>query len=181
MAATGQHLTAIFVFLASMLSKVVYGNEYCRTSRDGYVTYYSIGLFSGAVVLLALVSFFCWRLKRKSRVEAATTTDVTESAIDLRSRGSIPNDQPAHFIRPPPYDPKNYYNDPPPAYPGSPSPPPISYCNDPPVPPSPTPSGDSLPPSGASPPPPYVHPTEVSGHNLPGQTVQERSSSDAPT
>ncbi|CAH1238906.1 Hypp5664 [Branchiostoma lanceolatum] len=106
MAATGHgHLTAIFFFFAATLSKIVDGNEYCRTSRDGYVTYYScfgyccegvwweeeccviisqlwyfwIGLFSGAVVLLALLSLLCWRLKRKSRVEVATVTDGTES------------------------------------------------------------------------------------------------------
>ncbi|CAH1238905.1 Hypp5664 [Branchiostoma lanceolatum] len=201
MAATGHgHLTAIFFFFAATLSKIVDGNEYCRTSRDGYVTYYScfgyccegvwweeeccviisqlwyfwIGLFSGAVVLLALLSLLCWRLKRKSRVEVATVTDGTESDTDLRSRTSITNNRPAHFIQPPPYDPKNYYNDPPPAYPGSPSPPPEAYHHDPHVPLSP-------PPSGASPPPPYLHPTEDTGQTLPGQIVQDQSSEDAST
>eukprot|EP00058_Branchiostoma_floridae_P001824 XP_002587312.1 hypothetical protein BRAFLDRAFT_100977 [Branchiostoma floridae] len=94
--------------------------------------------------------------------------------LDLRNRDAIPTNQPAHFIQPPPYDPKNYYNDPPPAYPGSPSPPPVTYHHDPAVP-------TSRPPSGASPPPPYLNPEEGTGPNLPGQTVQEQRHEDEST
>ncbi|XP_035689603.1 uncharacterized protein LOC118424903 [Branchiostoma floridae] len=132
------HLTTILVFFAGTLLQKVEGDEYCRTSRGGHVTYYAcfgyccdgvwweeqccviitqlwyfwIGLFTGAVILLALVSLLCWRLKRKARVEVSTTTDVVDSDTDLRNRAAIPTNQQAHFIQPPPYDPKNYYNDP---------------------------------------------------------------------